>query len=116
VPQPDLDRRTLKSIAGFTKEMAGRSAFDRMRKKQSDADAIKNWEKELTRAFERFSVCFIAKLNYRLPHQVDRPSHCYKSTLAPLTYRRAKRLPGLDRKLIERMVSIDVQCHHDRHA
>jgi hypothetical protein len=87
-----------------------------MRKKQSDADAIKNWEKELTRAFERFSVCFVSNLNDNLPHEVDRPPHCYKSTLAPLTYRRAKRLPGLDRKLIERMVSTEGRYHHDSNA
>jgi hypothetical protein len=49
----------LESIAAFTKERAERSTFDRIRKKQSDADDIKKWEKELTRAFERFSVCFV---------------------------------------------------------
>jgi hypothetical protein len=87
-----------------------------MRKKQSDADAIKNWEKELTRAFERFSVCFIPKLNHSLPHQVDRPPHCYKSTLVPLTYRRAKRLPGLDKKPTERTVSDHDQYHRDSHG
>jgi hypothetical protein len=27
-----------------------------MRKKQSDMDEIKKWEKELTRAYERFNV------------------------------------------------------------
>jgi hypothetical protein len=113
LPRPDLDRRTLKSIAGFTKEMAGRSTFDRMRKKQSDADAIKNWEKELTRAFERFSVCSIAKLNHSLPHQVDRRLHCFKSTLAPLTCRLVKRLTKLGKQLIERMVSTQGRYHHD---
>jgi hypothetical protein len=87
-----------------------------MRKKQSDGDAIKNWEKELTRAFERFSVCFVSKLSYSLPHKVDRPPHCYKSTLVPLTYRRAKRLLRLDRKLIGRMVSDHDQCHRDSHV
>jgi hypothetical protein len=87
-----------------------------MRKKQSDADTIKNWEKELTRAFERFSVCFIPKLNHSLPHEVDRRPHCYKSTLVLLTYRRAKRLPGLDKQPIERMVSDHGQCYYDRHA
>jgi hypothetical protein len=50
------DRRTLESIAAFTQERAGRSRFDQMRKKQSDADDIKKWEKQLTRAYERFSV------------------------------------------------------------
>jgi hypothetical protein len=87
-----------------------------MRKKQSDADDIKKWEKELTRAFERFSVCVISKLNHILPYEVDRPPHSYKSTLVPLTYRRAKRLPGLDKQPIERMVSDHGQCYYDRHA
>jgi hypothetical protein len=109
VPRPDLDHRTLKRIAEFTKEMAGRSRLDRMRKKQSDADAIKNWEKELTRAFERFSVCFVSELSHSLPHETNRSPPCYSSTLV-------KRLPKLDKQLIGRMVSIHVQCHHERHA
>jgi hypothetical protein len=49
-------RRTLKGIAAFSEERAKRSTFDRARKKQSDADEIKKWEKELKMAFERFSV------------------------------------------------------------
>jgi hypothetical protein len=51
----------LKSIAAFAKEMAERSRFNRIRKKQSDADDIKKWEKELTRAFERFSVGIVSE-------------------------------------------------------
>jgi hypothetical protein len=46
----------LQTIAAFTKERAERSTCDRIRKKQSDADEIKKWDKELTRAYERFSV------------------------------------------------------------
>jgi hypothetical protein len=80
-----------------------------MRKKQSDADAIKNWEKELTRAFERFSVCFVSELNHNLPHETNRSPPCYSSTLA-------KRLLRLDKQLIERMVGIHVQYHYNRHA
>jgi hypothetical protein len=109
VPRAELERRTLKSIAEFTKEMAGRSRLDRIRKKQSDADAIKNWEKELTRAFERFSVCFVSQSNRNLPHEMSRSLPCYSSTFA-------KRLLRLDKTLIDRMVRIHVQCHHDRHA
>jgi hypothetical protein len=33
-----------------------RSPFERARKKQSDADEIKRWEKELNRAFQSFNV------------------------------------------------------------
>jgi hypothetical protein len=104
----------LKSIEDFTKEMAERSWVDRTRKKQSDADAIKDWERELSRAFEHFSVCFVSKLNRSLPNEADRPLLCYKSTLAPLTCRRAKQLPRLNKKLIERIVSIHGQFHYDR--
>jgi predicted nucleic acid-binding Zn-ribbon protein len=56
VSAPNQKRRTLKDIAAFTKERAGRSKWDQMRKKQSDMDEIKKWEKELTRAHERFNV------------------------------------------------------------
>jgi hypothetical protein len=56
VSQPDLDRRILETIAAFTKERVERSTWDRILKKQSDADEIKKWDKELTRAYERFSV------------------------------------------------------------
>jgi hypothetical protein len=52
----DLDCSILENIAAFTKERAERSTFYRARKKQSDADEIKKWDKELTRAYERFSV------------------------------------------------------------
>jgi hypothetical protein len=48
----------LGSIAAFTKERVERSTWDRIRKKQSDADDIKKWDKELTRAYERFNVVF----------------------------------------------------------
>jgi hypothetical protein len=123
VSRPDLDHSTLKSIAVFTKERAERSTFDRIRKKQSDADDIKKWEKELTRAFERFSVCFVPMLNHHLPHEANRSTPCYTLILAPpmckfepLTCRLVKRLPRLDKQLIERMVSIHVQYHCDRHA
>jgi hypothetical protein len=46
----------LESIAAFTKERVERSTWDRVRKKQSDADDIKKWKEELTRAYERFNV------------------------------------------------------------
>jgi hypothetical protein len=55
-PRLDFDCRILESIAAFTKERAERSSFYRARKKQSDADEIKKWDKELSRAYERFSV------------------------------------------------------------
>jgi hypothetical protein len=71
----------LKSIAAFTKEMAERSRFERIRKKQSDADDIKNWEKELTRAFERFSVGIVSESTQNLPHKPDRSMPCYILTL-----------------------------------
>jgi hypothetical protein len=50
--------RTLESIAAFSKERAQRSTLSRITKKQNDVDDIKKWEKELTRAYERFNVCF----------------------------------------------------------
>jgi hypothetical protein len=56
VSRPDFDCRILESIAAFTKERVERSTWDRVRKKQSDADDIKKWDKELTRAYERFNV------------------------------------------------------------
>jgi hypothetical protein len=43
-------------IAAFAKERSERSKLKRLRTKQSDADDIKKWEKELHRAFERFNV------------------------------------------------------------
>jgi hypothetical protein len=49
-------RRTLKGITAFSEERAKRSTFDRARKKQSDADEIEKWEKELKMVYERFSV------------------------------------------------------------
>jgi hypothetical protein len=52
----DERRRTLKNIAMFSEERAKRSTLERTRKKQSDADEIKKWEKELRMAYERFSV------------------------------------------------------------
>jgi hypothetical protein len=99
----------LKSIAAFTKEMAERSWVERIRKKQSDADDIKKWEKELTRAFELFTVCIVSKSVQNLPDENIRPPLCYTSTLA-------KRLPRLDKKLIERMVSVHGQRDCDRDA
>jgi hypothetical protein len=117
----------LKSIAAFTKERAERSTFDRIRKKQSDADDIKKWDKELTRAFERFSVCFVSSLVHNLTHQADRSMPCYTSTLAllmckfglpmyksrPLTYRLGMRLPKPDKQPIEKMVSVHGHYHYD---
>jgi hypothetical protein len=117
----------LKSIAAFTKERAERSTFDRIRKKQSDADDIKKWDKELTRAFERFSVCFASSLVHNLIHNNDRSMRCYTSTLAllickfglpmcksrPPTYRLGMRLPKPDKQLIERMVSAHGHYHYD---
>jgi hypothetical protein len=82
ISSPDLDRRTLESIAAFTKKRAERSTFDRIRKKQNDADDIKKWDKELTRAFERFSVCIVSESAQNLPHEPDRSTPCYISTLA----------------------------------
>jgi hypothetical protein len=58
--------RTLKSIAAFSKERAERSTLERLRKKQNDADDIKKWEKELTRAFERFTVCQMQLFSYMI--------------------------------------------------
>jgi arsenate reductase-like glutaredoxin family protein len=52
----DERRRTLKNIAAFSEERAKRSTFERIRKKQSDADEIKKWEKELKMSYERFIV------------------------------------------------------------
>jgi hypothetical protein len=49
-------RRTLGSIAAFAQKCAGRSIFKRMLRKQRDANNLKKWEKQLTRAFERFEV------------------------------------------------------------
>jgi hypothetical protein len=109
VPRPHLDHSTLKSIAAFTKERAERSTFGRIRKKQIDADDIRRWEKELTRAFELFTVCMVSKLNHDLPHRVDRSPPCCKLTLA-------KRLPRLDKKLIGKMVGIHGQDHYDSNA
>jgi hypothetical protein len=68
--RPELDYRSLESIAAFTKERAERSTFDRIRKKQSDADDIKKWEKELTRAFERFSVRLVSNLDRSLTQKI----------------------------------------------
>jgi hypothetical protein len=48
--------RILKRIAAFSEERASRSLGSRMFKKQSDADDIKKWEKEITRAYENFNV------------------------------------------------------------
>jgi hypothetical protein len=48
--------RVLKSIAAFSEERANRSFLERARKKESDADEIKKWKKELEMAYERFSV------------------------------------------------------------
>jgi hypothetical protein len=52
----DERRRTLKNIAAFSEERAKRSTFKQTRKKQSDADEIKRWEKELKMSYERFIV------------------------------------------------------------
>jgi hypothetical protein len=78
----NLDGRVLKSIAAFKKEMAERSRFDRIRKKQSDADEIRKWDKELTRAFERFSVRIVLTSAQNLPHKPERSTPCYIWTLA----------------------------------
>jgi hypothetical protein len=48
--------RILKSIETFSKEQSSRSYGHRVLKKQSDADEIKKWEKEVTRAYESFNV------------------------------------------------------------
>jgi hypothetical protein len=60
----DERRRTLKNIAAFSEERAKRSTFERTRKKQSDADEIKRWEKELRMAYERFSVAKTLDMAY----------------------------------------------------
>jgi phosphoglycolate phosphatase-like HAD superfamily hydrolase len=120
----------LKSIAAFTKERAERSTFDRIRKKQSDADDIKKWEKELTRAIERFSVCFVSNLGHNLTHDVERSMLCYTLTLTPPmcryalpiyksrppTCRLEMRLPKLDKQVIEKMVSTRGRYHYDTDA
>jgi hypothetical protein len=54
----------LKNIAAFSEERAKRSAFERARKKQSDADEIKGLEKELRMAYERFTVTAILYMPY----------------------------------------------------
>jgi hypothetical protein len=48
--------RILENIAAFSEKRANRSFFERARKKESDAEKIKKWEKELEMAYERFSV------------------------------------------------------------
>jgi hypothetical protein len=60
--------------------------------KQSDADDIRKWEKELTRDFERFSVCIVSTSVQSLPHKPDRPMPCYISTPVQPTYKLATRL------------------------
>jgi hypothetical protein len=49
-------RRTLNSIATFTHKRAERSILEQMLKKQSDANNLKKWKKELTMAIDRFDV------------------------------------------------------------
>jgi hypothetical protein len=48
--------RTLESIVAFPVERANRSFLERVRTKESDAEKIKKWEKEVKMAYERFSV------------------------------------------------------------
>jgi hypothetical protein len=48
--------RILENIAAFSEKRVNRSFFERVRKKESNADKIKKWEKELEMAYERFSV------------------------------------------------------------
>jgi hypothetical protein len=48
--------RVLSGIAAFSEERVGRKAYQLALRKQSDADEIKKWDKELTRAYERFNV------------------------------------------------------------
>jgi wyosine [tRNA(Phe)-imidazoG37] synthetase (radical SAM superfamily) len=48
--------RILERIATFSKEQAGRSMRHRVLKKQSDADEIRKWDKEIMRAYETFHV------------------------------------------------------------
>jgi hypothetical protein len=60
----DVCYRTLKGIAAFSEERANRTAFERARKKQSDADGIKKWQKELIMAYERFSVTKILVMSF----------------------------------------------------
>jgi hypothetical protein len=44
------------------------STLGRLRRKQSDADEIKSWDKELTRAYERFNVRIkVELLTLRIP-------------------------------------------------
>jgi hypothetical protein len=59
-----MRRRTLKNIAAFSEERAKRTTLEQARKKQSDADEIKRWEKELTRSFERFGVAKTLDMSY----------------------------------------------------
>jgi hypothetical protein len=48
--------RVLSGIASFSQERTGRKAYQLALKKQSDADEIKKWDRELTRTYERFNV------------------------------------------------------------
>jgi hypothetical protein len=52
----DVRYKILENIATFTEKRSKWSFFKRARKKQSDADEIKKWEKELEMAYERFGV------------------------------------------------------------
>jgi hypothetical protein len=49
--------RILESIATFLKQQTTKSMGRRVLRKQSDADEIKKWEKEVMRAYESFNVC-----------------------------------------------------------
>jgi hypothetical protein len=51
----DVLCRALKNIAALLKERAKRSIPEQAHK-QSDADEIKKWEKQLDMAYERFNV------------------------------------------------------------
>jgi hypothetical protein len=53
-----MHRRTLKSIAAFSKQRAKRHIFERAHKKQRDADKIQKLETDLEMAYDRVSVIF----------------------------------------------------------
>jgi hypothetical protein len=48
--------RVLKDIAAFSEDRVRRKTYQLALRKQSDAEEIKKWDKELTRAYERFNV------------------------------------------------------------
>jgi hypothetical protein len=80
--------RVLEGIVDFSKERAERNGYQRIVKKQGDAEDIKKWEKELARAYERFNVRSELPVELPLSNEMERRSTpCWISTLEPLTCR-----------------------------